>query len=64
MKPKNALGLSFILFLIGLPLISFGSANEMSTWVLVGLAVTLVGAAIPPILHIGSMISGGSDDEE
>ena len=62
MKSKNALGLSFILFMIGLPIISFASANNASMWQNIGLAIVFVGAVIPPVRQIGSMLSDSSGE--
>ena len=58
MKSKTALGLGLILFLLGLPLISLGSAQDIGVLFYLGLAAVIVGAALPPFIRFSCRIAG------
>ena len=58
MKSKTALGLGLILFLLGLPLISLGSAQDIGVLFYLGLLLVIVGAALPPFIRFSCRLAG------
>ncbi len=64
MQAKTALAIAFILFLIGLPLISLGSVQEQGALLYLGLLVVVAGAALPPTIRLMSWVSGGDDEDK
>ena len=53
MTTRQMLGLSFILMMAGLPLVSLGGGGFLS-WV--GFLLILAGAAVPPIARLASLV--------
>ncbi len=64
MKSKTALGLAFILFLLGLPLISWGSVQEIDILYYLGLLVVVIGAALPPAIRLSCWAAGTWPSEQ
>lgn len=64
MKSKTALGIAFILFLLGLPLISLGSVQGIYGLYYFGLLLVMIGAALPPALRLICWVSGTWADEQ
>lgn len=64
MQSKTALGIAFILFLLGLPLISLGSVQEIGGLYYLGLLAVVAGATLPPIMRLLCWFSGRFDDEQ
>ncbi|MCK8515354.1 hypothetical protein M0534_03260 [Methylonatrum kenyense] len=62
MKPKTALGIAFVLFLMGLPLISGGSTADSALMLYLGFVLVLAGAALPPAIRLREWLSS-SDGE-
>ncbi len=54
---------SLILMLLALPLISFGTWNEIPGLWWAGLAVLAAGAAMPPIVRYIDLDDSGSEEE-
>ena len=59
MTTRQMLGITFILFMVGLPLIS-GGAGGFLGWI--GLLLILVGAAIPPVARLASLVEDPKKD--
>ena len=64
MRSKTTLGIAFILFLVGLPLISLGSAQGIVSLYYLGLLVVLVGAVLPPAMRLLCWVAGTWADEQ
>jgi len=64
MRSKTTLGIAFILFLVGLPLISLGSAQGIVSLYYLGLLVVLVGAVLPPSMRLLCWVAGTWADEQ
>ena len=64
MKSKTALGIAFILFLLGLPLISLGSVQGIYSLYYFGLLLVVIGAALPPALRLICWVAGTWADEQ
>lgn len=63
MTTRQMLGISFVLLLAGLPLISLGGGGFMA-WI--GLLLILAGAAVPPGARLAGLVDDPkkeSDDE-
>lgn len=63
MQAKTALAIAFVLFLIGLPLISLGSVQEQGALLYLGLLVVITGAALPPAVRLMSWLSNADQEE-
>lgn len=64
MRSKTALGIAFILFLFGLPLISLGSDQGIYSLYYFGLLLVVIGAALPPSLRLICWFAGTWADEQ
>jgi len=64
MRSKTTLGIAFVLFIVGLPLISLGSAQGIGSLYYLGLLSVLVGAILPPAMRLMCWITGTWADEQ
>lgn len=60
MTTQQMLGLTFILLLAGLPLISAGAGGFLG-WI--GLLLILAGAALPPVVRLASLFEDPDKEE-
>ncbi len=61
MRRTTLLDLAFVLLLLALPLISFGTVNDWALMWLVGLLLLVVGLLIPPALRLRMPVSDASE---
>jgi len=61
MRRTTLLDLAFVLLLLALPLISFGTVNDWAFVWLVGLLLLVVGLLIPPALRLRKPVSDASE---
>lgn len=61
MTTRQMLGISFILLLAGLPLISLADGGFLG-WV--GLLLILAGAAVPPVARIASLVEDPKKEDD
>ena len=61
MTSRQMLGLSFILLLVGLPLISF-AAGDFVGWL--GFLLIIAGAALPPVAKLAGLVEEPKEKEE
>lgn len=61
MTTRQMLGISFVLLIAGLPLISGGGGGFIGS---VGLLLILAGAAVPPVARLASLVEDPNKKED